>query len=40
MGNVIPIMKLQNHEDKLPRAMAVGRGPTSKSSDKEKHQNK
>lgn len=31
-GNVIPIMKLQNHDDKLPIDIDTGRGPTSNSS--------
>lgn len=32
VGNVIPIMKLKNHDDKLPIDIATGRGPTSNSS--------
>lgn len=40
IGKVMPIMKLQNHEDKLPIDMATGRGPTSKSSANQKfHEN-
>lgn len=34
VGNVIPTMKLNVHDDKLPNAIATGRGPTSKSSEK------
>lgn len=33
VGKVIPIMKLQNHDDKLPIDIATGRGTTSKSSE-------
>lgn len=35
VGKVMPIMKLKNHDDKLPIDIATGRGPTSKSSEEE-----
>lgn len=32
VGNVIPITKLKNQDDKLPIDIATGRGPTSNNS--------
>lgn len=39
VGNVIPIAKLQNHDERDPIDIAIGRGPTSKSSVERDHWN-
>lgn len=33
LGNAIPIMKLHDQEDKLPKAIAAGRGALSNNSE-------